>query len=98
MSSATAISEGVALRPGISQQTGAVDVGAAVSNIDWSCPALCRASTSSLRLSKKKDVDGRDTPGHDVDESEPKTVGISASATGREPSMQAAQRARRALS
>jgi hypothetical protein len=29
-----------------------------------SCPALCRASTSSLHLSKK-DVDGRDKPGHD---------------------------------
>jgi hypothetical protein len=29
-----------------------------------SCPALCRASTS-LRLRKKQDVDGRDKPGHD---------------------------------
>jgi hypothetical protein len=29
-----------------------------------SCPALCRASTSSLQESKK-DVDGRDKPGHD---------------------------------
>jgi hypothetical protein len=32
----------------------------------WSCPALCRASTSWLPLSKK-DGDGRDTPGHDDD-------------------------------
>jgi hypothetical protein len=29
-----------------------------------SCPALCRASTSYLHLSKQ-DVDGRDEPGHD---------------------------------
>jgi hypothetical protein len=29
-----------------------------------SCPALCRASTSYLRCSKK-DVDGRVKPGHD---------------------------------
>jgi hypothetical protein len=29
-----------------------------------SCPTLCRASTSWLRFSKK-DVDGRDEPGHD---------------------------------
>jgi hypothetical protein len=29
-----------------------------------SCPALCRASTSCLRLGKKG-VDGRDKPGHD---------------------------------
>jgi len=29
-----------------------------------SCPALCRASTSWLH-SSKKDVDGRDKPGHD---------------------------------
>jgi hypothetical protein len=29
-----------------------------------SCPALCRASTSYLPLSKK-DVDGRDKSGHD---------------------------------
>jgi hypothetical protein len=28
-----------------------------------SCPALCRASTSSSF--NKKDVDGRDKPGHD---------------------------------
>jgi len=32
--------------------------------ISSSCPALCRASTSSV-LSFKKDVDGRDKPGHD---------------------------------
>jgi hypothetical protein len=29
-----------------------------------SCPALCRASTSSDRAARK-DVDGRDKPGHD---------------------------------
>jgi hypothetical protein len=29
-----------------------------------SCPALCRASTSS-RSATLKDVDGRDKPGHD---------------------------------
>jgi DNA polymerase III alpha subunit len=32
-----------------------------------SCPALCRASTSSRR-SGRKDVDGRDKPGHDESE------------------------------
>src|SRR5581483_4418806 len=30
-----------------------------------SCPALCRASTPSLQKLSKKDVDGRDKPGHD---------------------------------
>jgi hypothetical protein len=30
-----------------------------------SCPALCRASTSSCARRRKEDVDGRDKPGHD---------------------------------
>src|SRR5258705_12760388 len=38
----------------------------AVSMFDWSCPALRRAPTA-LRPSKRKDVDRRDKPGHDVD-------------------------------
>src|SRR5437763_13917105 len=30
-----------------------------------SCPALCRASTSSFSVFHVQDVDGRDEPGHD---------------------------------
>jgi CubicO group peptidase (beta-lactamase class C family) len=40
------------------------DVVAATGSIGSSCPALCRASTSLLHRGKK-DVDGRDKPGHD---------------------------------
>src|SRR5262249_53180331 len=36
----------------------------AVSSAPTSCPALCRASTSCFPM-PRKDVDGRDKPGHD---------------------------------
>jgi len=38
--------------------------GATVAALDSSCPALCRASTTSL-VCDHKDVDGRDKRGHD---------------------------------
>src|SRR5690242_12681556 len=35
------------------------------SSLSSSCPGLSRASTSSLPIATRKDVDGRDKPGHD---------------------------------
>ena len=46
-----------------------------------SCPALCRASTSSLENVSEQDVDGRDKPGHDEDEASESNIAAQYAAT-----------------
>jgi hypothetical protein len=59
----------IAVAVGLAHERGAVgEVG--LHDSQWSCPALCRASTPfSL---KKQDVDGRVKPGHDAELNRPR--------------------------
>src|SRR5262245_45064126 len=57
--------EDVARMERVARNAGASSHPAPALNFPTSCPALCRASTSLDFRSARKDVDGRDKPGHD---------------------------------